>query len=262
MHFSSKAQTLKNLSKKGFNVPKLIIYKVKNYIKNKNIIIKNIQSNFKDKIAIRSSSAKEDLLGMTNAGKYKSFLNVEVSNHEKIKYSIDQIIKDYEYDEKNEFFVQEMVKNVKISGVCTTRDIHTKLPYTVINFSTGEDTTLVTSGKKNTKTTSYIENNLFKFNNYENRKIYETSKKLIKRFNNDSLDIEFAITKSKKIFILQVRPIYLQNVSKLLSKKELILILSKLKKKSLSLRINNIIYLGKQHFLVLCPTGIQLKLLE
>ena len=38
--------------------------------------------------------------------------------------------------------------NVAMSGVCTTRDIHTKLPYTIINYSRGKDTTLVTSAKK------------------------------------------------------------------------------------------------------------------
>tara|TARA_Y100001970_G_C14250081_1_gene871176 strand:+ start:58 stop:2367 length:2310 start_codon:yes stop_codon:yes gene_type:complete len=230
MNFSTKAQTLKNLKKIGFNIPKLNIYRVKDFQKNKNKVIKNIQLNFKEKIAIRSSSTKEDVMGKTNAGKYKSFLNVDPTKTEKVKRSIEEIIKDYNKDNKNEFFIQSMVKNVKISGVCTTRDIHTKLPYTIINYSKGRDTTRVTSGKDNTETINYLENKFFKLDN-NSKKIYDTSKKLTKIFNNDSLDIEFAINSSKKLFILQVRAIYLKNKSKLLSIDELNKILSRLKKK-------------------------------
>ena len=83
MNFSTKAQTLKKLKKIGINVPKLNIYKVGDYHKNKNRIIKKIQFDFKNKIAIRSSSSKEDTLGKTNAGKYKSFLNIDPKKKKK-----------------------------------------------------------------------------------------------------------------------------------------------------------------------------------
>ena len=128
MEFFSKAQTLKNLKNIGINVPKLNIYKVSDFQKEKERIVKNIQNNFNGLLAIRSSSAKEDLLKKTNAGKYKSFLNILATDTKKIIESINEIIKDYDIDFKNEFFVQQMVKNVKISGVCTTRDIHTNYP--------------------------------------------------------------------------------------------------------------------------------------
>ena len=104
MNFSTKAQTLKNLKKIGFNIPKLNIYKVKDFQKDKNKIIKNIQHNFKDKIAIRSSSTKEDVMGKTNAGKYKSFLNIDPTKTEKVITSIKEIIRDYDKDGKNELF--------------------------------------------------------------------------------------------------------------------------------------------------------------
>ena len=150
MNFSTKAQTLKNLKHIGINVPKLKIYKVKSYIKDKDNIKNSIKRNFIGKVAIRSSSAKEDLLKKTNAGKYKSFLNIDSNNLDQIENAIDQIIFDFDNNYKNEIFVQDMVKNVKMSGVCTTRDLHSKLPYFVINFSKGKDTTSVTSGKANT----------------------------------------------------------------------------------------------------------------
>ena len=42
-----------------------------------------------------------------------------------------------------------MLTNVKISGVCTTIDIHNYLPVTTINYYLGNNTDVVTSGKKN-----------------------------------------------------------------------------------------------------------------
>ena len=41
-----------------------------------------------------------------------------------------------------------MVKNIKHSGVVLTRDLNNYSPYFVINYHTGADSTLVTSGKK------------------------------------------------------------------------------------------------------------------
>lgn len=253
MRFSTKANTLKNLINRGFNVPKLNIFTVKDYKENKNKIINTIKLNFKNNIAIRSSSSEEDLLGRTNAGKYKSFLNLAPNNEKKIKDSIEQIIKDYNNNNKNEFFVQEMVKNVKMSGVCTTRDIHTNLPYTIINYSKGKDTTLVTSGKKDTKTISYLDNNFFKLNNIEFNKILIISKRLIKLFKNDSLDIEFAINNLNKLFILQVRPIYIKNRKRLINIKDLSEILSKLKKKISKLKKKQYNLLGKTTFFGVMP---------
>ena len=253
MEFFSKAQTLKNLKNIGINVPKLNIYKVSDFQKEKERIVKNIQNNFNGLLAIRSSSAKEDLLKKTNAGKYKSFLNILATDTKKIIESINEIIKDYDIDFKNEFFVQQMVKNVKISGVCTTRDIHTKLPYTVINFSKGGDTSSVTSGKGETETINYLDNNFFKIKNKEHSKIFLESQKLVKIFNTDSLDIEFAVNKSNKLFILQVRPIYLKNKTKLINNKSLNIILSKLKKKISKLKTEQYNLSGKTTFFGVMP---------
>ena len=85
------------------------------------------------------------------------------------------------------FLFKKWFQNVKMSGVCTTRDIHTKLPYTIINYSRGKDTTLVTSGKKDTKTINYLDNDFFKLKNNEVKKIFIASKRLIKLFKNESI---------------------------------------------------------------------------
>ena len=52
---------------------------------------------------------------------------------------------------KNIFFVQSMVRNIKLSGVVLTKDINSYSPYIVINYHKGPDPTIVTSGKKKQK---------------------------------------------------------------------------------------------------------------
>lgn len=253
MKFYTKAQTLINLKRLGINVPKLKIYKVRNYNKNKNKILDDIVKTFKGKIALRSSSIKEDALKKSNAGKYKSFLNIDSNNDEQIRDKISEIIKDFDINYKNQFFVQDMVQNVKMSGVCTTRDLQSKLPYFVINYSKSKDTTLVTSGKINTDTFNFIENKFYDITNKNFKKIIIISKKLIKIFKNDSLDIEFAINKNNKLFILQVRPIYIKSKSSLISKEYLNNILIKLKKKIKKLKNKHYDLIGDTTYFGVMP---------
>ena len=95
MHTKSKGKTLLFLKKK-FNIPDLILVNSNFFLKNKEIITKEISKKFKNKkIAIRSSSVNEDTLKTTNAGKYKSFLNVASTNKSEVIYKILEVIKSY-----------------------------------------------------------------------------------------------------------------------------------------------------------------------
>ena len=96
-----------------------------------------------------------------------------------------------------------MVKNIKLSGVVLTRDLNNYNPYLVINYSSGNDSTLVTSGKNKTKSIKYLPNKFYKANK-QFRVLISLILKLKKIFNYD-LDVEFCIDKKGKVFILQVR---------------------------------------------------------
>ena len=100
MKINSKARTLKNLNIDGVNVPKLKIYSSKSFILNKNNILKDIKRKFKSTIAIRSSSYDEDQPNKSNAGKYRSFLNVNSKNQNEVKNRIEEVIKSYEKKKK------------------------------------------------------------------------------------------------------------------------------------------------------------------
>ena len=80
MKFKTKAQNLINLKLKNASIPKVYYFRVKDYKKDKKTFLNNIKKRFKKKIAIRSSSSREDGINNSNAGMFKSFLNIYNKN--------------------------------------------------------------------------------------------------------------------------------------------------------------------------------------
>ena len=212
MKFLSKSQTLKNLRLKQSTIPQLIIFNCNQYKKNKKKILLNIQKKFPNsKIAVRSSFNNEDTAKSSNAGKYKSFLNIETKSLESIEKSIDDVINSKKKIFKGEsFFVQKMVDNVSFSGVVLTKNLEDYSQCININYYNGKDTEAVTSGKLNTKNIIYYENLNFEIPK-KFKRLYLAIKEIIKFTKKDILDIEFAIDKNGKVFILQVRDLVVKN---------------------------------------------------
>ena len=236
----SKGKTLLFLKSKNFKIPDLFIVNSNFFLKNKNFIIKKIYKKFKnEKIALRSSSVNEDTLKTTNAGKFQSFLNVSSTNHEEVTSKILKIIKSYKKkDEKNEIIVQKMLKDVKVSGVCTTIDIHNYLPVTTINYFKGNNTEIVTSGKENSFLMS-IANKKYIKKKHKFYKLISEVDKLKKIFKSDLLDIEFAIDNKNQLHILQVRKLILPPKKNAVSKKFYFKNLKRLEKKINKLQEKN-----------------------
>ena len=96
---STKAETLVVLSEyqKKINivVPKIFYFSKKEYLLNKNKILKNIKKIFVEKkIILRSSSQQEDQENSSNAGKFKSFQNLN-PNSTSINEKILTILEDF-----------------------------------------------------------------------------------------------------------------------------------------------------------------------
>jgi phosphohistidine swiveling domain-containing protein len=108
---------------------------------------------------------------------------------------------------KNQVLIQDMVKNVKISGVIMSCDKESTLPYYTINYDKSDDTTKVTSGKGISENFIYFNNQKEKPRNKNFLNLINLTTKLSKIFNHNKLDIEFAIDNKKKIHLLQVRPL-------------------------------------------------------
>lgn len=223
MKFSSKAGTLINLENKlkFSKIPKLIKFKVSEFKKKPNRIINLILKNFSGKVAIRSSSSNEDSSKYSNAGKYKSFLNVDLKNKIFLNKKIFEVIK-FLNKKDDEFFVQEMAKKIKLSGVVTTYSLSNLVKSYNINYHYGKDTANVTSGLGNNYNFVYLENENYKLKNKTFIKIISSIKELEKVFKHDKLDVEFAIDNKKNFILIQVRPLIirksLNNIEKVKSK--------------------------------------------
>ena len=248
----TKATSLNIKIKKGI-IPFFLYFTVNNYKKNKDKILLRIQKKFKN-VAIRSSCFYEDQKGNSNAGRFKSFLNVKTDNIEILKNKINEVINSYKNFEhpKNQILIQKMVENVKFSGVVTTHDKNDLSPYYVINFSGSSNTAAITSGASENNKTYYV------FRKYSKRlpnnifKILELSKELERKTHNKYLDIEFAISKNK-IYLLQHRPLYKQNKKTLRDERTVEFYLKKLERKIEKLKKRNYNLLGKTTYFGIMP---------
>lgn len=227
----SKAEVLYKLrkEKKFKSVPKLKIFKLSDYHKNPKKIIDDIKKNFKTNIAIRSSAINEDGNFLSNAGKYKSHINVDVKNFYSLNKKLKDVANSLKKNNKNLFFVQEMANNVIMSGVVMTYSLTNNIKSYNINYHVGKDTSNVTSGLGNNFNFYYIENNKYKVTDQKFKKIINKTKQLEKIFKTDRLDIEFAIDSKQNFILLQVRKQIIQN--KTISKEKI---------------INNLFYLEKK----------------
>lgn len=245
--FFDKATTLQKLKIKSAIIPKILSFKVSDYFKNKNFYLNKIKKEFKQ-VAIRSSNFAEDNNHSSGAGKFLSILNIDANNKIHINNNIKKVINSYKNykHKKNRILIQEMVKDIVVSGVATSCVKEDLSPYYVINISKSSDSTIITSGKDTNNETYYV---------YENCKIklpnnLSKIKKLIDslkiKFKEDLLDIEFAINKKGKIFLLQVRKlIVLKNKHYYKKDKFFYKHLDKLSKKIKKIKKRNYFLLGK-----------------
>ena len=182
---------------------KLFFFTKKYYLKNKDLIFKKIRQKFKEKIVIRSSSREEDNKLISNAGKYKSFLNVPLDK-KKIIELVDEIIIDFK-NNNDQILIQEFISSTDLNGVVFTCDTSYLSPYYIINYDTSSKTNLVTSGIKNPTIKKFV---LYKSSQHKIptklKNLVYVIKKLEKIFKSEKLDIEFSIKKNL-IYIFQVR---------------------------------------------------------
>ena len=158
-------------------------------------------------LAIRSSSRTEDLAEYSNAGKFKSILNVN-PNYDRVKEAIEEVYISYGTKESEEILIQPMLQEINKSGVVFTADIDTYADYYIVNYYEGKDSSAVTSGTSNFLKT-YIH---YKFSNVQVKDkdidyLIKICHQIETFLNNTALDIEFAIDKKSRIYIFQVRPI-------------------------------------------------------
>jgi glutamine kinase len=222
--FGTKAQTLERLSfvLDKSSIADFIIFTVGQWKNNSSELLDAICEKFNgDYVVVRSSSTVEDGWDESLAGAFYSALNVDVSNAKELSGAISDVIDSYAKApdlaqsaiDSHQVLIQTHVKNIAISGVLFTRDLHSGTPYYVINYDSDTGRTdSVTSGDTNNLRTLIlyrdIDDNLIdkKF-----KKLISSCKEIEQAMRCDSLDIEFAITKDETVHIFQVRPMAVAN---------------------------------------------------
>jgi hypothetical protein len=207
--FESKAKTLENLHNNLQESKTLPIFKfsVGDYKNDKNLIGK-IQALFNNIVAVRSSAKNEDSYNASNAGLFKSVLDIDVHDASVLDKAIQTVLRSYnDNNDDNEIFIQPMLENVQFAGVAFSCDISTLAPYYVINYDESGKTDAITSGNTNA-TKTYIHYRYYEYpcKNQNIDKVIKAIKELELLFNNKFIDVEFAVTHDD-IYILQVRPI-------------------------------------------------------
>ncbi len=208
---STKAETLISLKDKlsVAEVLPLIYFTVRQWEEEKeNIWIKVSQNLPGNEFIVRSSALNEDTIDASQAGKFESVGHI--SGKENFFNAVNKVINSFDDNNPgNQVLVQPMLKNVKICGVAFTADPNTFGNYYVINYDVSGSTSSITSGISEAGRGSRL---LYVFKGKENAsledgmyKVCQALSGLEKLFCQNSLDVEFAINSSGKLFILQVR---------------------------------------------------------
>lgn len=214
---STKANTLyamKNLITHA-KIEKMYILRVRDYWQDKERVCKEIQERFEGcRIVVRSSSSHEDCLKSSNAGHYKSILDVDSASLKEIEASVDEVIASYEEDmdsvTEEQVLIQRQATHVQVSGVIFTRDLRENRPYYLVNFDDLGSTDRVTSGRGGKML--WIARDVEPENlaiHWQN--LITAVREVEGIIEGIPLDIEFAINSKHEVILFQVRPLAAAN---------------------------------------------------
>lgn len=212
---TTKAQTLSRLKKilKLGRVEEQVSFTVGEWRADQLKHVSDITQTFGvQNVIIRSSALSEDGFQASLAGAHDSVLNVDSTEPSALQPAIEQVIASYKVKhDGNEVLVQPMLQNVIMSGVVFSRTLGRGAPYLVINYDDESgQTDTVTSGQDGTYKTVFILRN----STLNKKTVPAKLMSLIACFdeieqllNYNSLDVEFAVTGTGEVHILQVRPL-------------------------------------------------------
>jgi len=210
----TKAESLERLGpllKKG-NIEDQITFTYAAWLENRKKCVELIQKKFGDtRLIVRSSSLSEDCWNSSSAGVHESLLNIQSKNDNDLTNSIEKVFDSYlNLKTHDQVLIQEMIDNVKMSGVIMTRTPSTGAPYYVLNFDEeSKRTDSVTSGDGDKIRTVLIlkDNKILERIPKKFESLINSVMEIEDLVQHDSLDIEFVITDFELPHIVQVRPI-------------------------------------------------------
>jgi phosphohistidine swiveling domain-containing protein len=212
--FSTKAGTLKSLQGilSTARIAPLVFFQVSDWQADQGRCLKEIDSMIGTKhYIVRSSCKREDSETESNAGAFLSIQNVTTKN---LKRSIEQVILSYGTPSPDdEVLIQPMLNRVCRSGVALSHDPSTCSPYRIINWTQGNNTTLVSGGTAATHCWQHAAQSPFNVPP-EITGTISLLDELLYLFDSTAVDCEFAVTsepEGEQLWLLQARRLILLN---------------------------------------------------
>jgi hypothetical protein len=165
-------------------------------------------------LVVRSSARSEDGFSHSNAGAYTSLLNVDVQSG--LESAITTVIGSYHNAcPEDQVLIQPMLQNVLMCGVAFTRTLERGAPWYVINYEESGGTEGITGGQSNDNRTLYVRRDAPMELVADPRLVplVEALKEIERLLAYDALDVEFAVGKNGAVYVLQVRPIAVEQAS-------------------------------------------------
>ncbi len=210
---STKANTLHALRSMLHlaHIEEMYILKIGDFFADREKVCREIMEQFAGcRIVVRSSSSNEDSMRRSNAGHYRSVLDVDSADLAQIIASIEAVIHSYRKDidvlELEQVLIQRQAERVICSGVVFTRDLQGNRPYYLINYDDGGATDSVTGGRGG-KT-------LWVSRSADAEKLPSPWSQLLLAVQEAehileglALDIEFAVDADGRVILFQIRPL-------------------------------------------------------
>ncbi len=213
--FGTKAETLARLEDhlRASKIPKFFYFDVKEWISAGQSILNRIdEAKFSGLIIVRSSAQSEDTQGSSMAGAFISVPNLVPQDKRAISHAIGTVLNSFAQESGSEnpddqVIIQEMVRDVSMSGVLLTQDLNTGAPYFTINYDDfSGDTSAVTSGGLS-RTLLVERGSEEQVSSTRFRALLKAANEIEEVVDLDTLDIEFAVDKADNVSLLQVRKI-------------------------------------------------------
>jgi glutamine kinase len=214
--FGTKAETLAAMQSliKTAIVPDLVYFSVSKWIANTSAVLLEISRHFDGvTVIIRSSSQNEDGSMHSQAGAYKSCLNIDSGDPQAVREAVQTVVDSFEGHHEDQVIVMPMLTGVTMSGVIMTHEFDTGAPYYVLNYDDESGKTDTITGGTGINKTVLVHRD-FSSGHVDSPRIAELLnlarelEGLCER--GTAIDIEFAKTKDGQLYLLQARRITVQ----------------------------------------------------
>lgn len=206
----TKAETLARLRGKltKSEILDLVFFTVSEWVADPDAVLDHIAERLSaDRYIVRSSALGEDGASRSMAGAHTSILAVPSTDRASLREAVERVIGSYSGDPHDQVLVQPMLEDAALTGVATTHCVEDGSPYYVISYDdTSGKTDTITGGTGAAKTVMIFRRDGHSYIDSERiARVLGMIEELEGCFGNAPLDVEFTLTRSGRLVLLQTR---------------------------------------------------------